>query len=181
MCFPSFFFLILFCLFSIYPVEYPEKPVLINRFKIHDVFLYSKYPTTIIPASPKKNSLPPKSNLSIGWSTPIESRPMWESWGTRQLVLQLRKPQVGGKAREGPLAPVVNNIKVLTSVIKMEIRFNTKEDWADSRTSKNNGRTTYKLPRAPTKSVLLQFRQMSRPEISLIIIQTCPGMIGLRY
>lgn len=135
----------------------------------------------LFPHHQKKNPLPPKSNLSIGWSTPIESRPMWASWGTRQLILQLRKPQVGGKAREGPLAPVVNSIKVLTSVIKMETRFNTKRDWADSRTSKNNGRTTYKLPRAPTKNVLLQFRQMSRPEILLIIIQTCPGMIRLRY
>ena len=85
-----------------------------------------------------------------------------------------------GKGRNrGPLASVPSNLKILTSAVKNEMRTRATENWAQKWATCTTNRTTHKINKKPSKDVLQKFRQMSRPESS-VIIQARTGKIGLR-
>ena len=77
------------------------------------------------------------------------------------------------------MTPIPDNLRVLTSAVKTEIRTRAKEDWAQKWATGSTGRTTFKVSKKPNKDVLLKFKHMSRPE-SAVIIQARTGKIELR-
>ena len=79
----------------------------------------------------------------------------------------------------GPQAPLANNLKLLTSAMRPEIRTKAKEAWDKAWTKEPYGKTTRKLTRKPTKDVLKKVKQMTRSK-STVIVQARTGKIGLR-
>ena len=79
----------------------------------------------------------------------------------------------------GPQASNPDDMKILTSAVKAEIRTHAKNDFTKKWATGPSGRVTYKINKLTHKAVLKKFRLMSRPESS-VIIQARTGKIGLR-
>ena len=70
-------------------------------------------------------------------------------------------------------------LHVLTSAVKMDVRFKIQDQWNQTWSVEKHGRVIYKLIKTPTTDVLQKFKSMSKAESS-VIVQARTGKIGLR-
>lgn len=92
-----------------------------------------------------------------------------------------RQPKKQGwrASGQGPEAPTPAHLRVLTAAVKNEIRAQAKNTWSENWRTGTTRRTTYQLAKQSTKETLKEFKQMTRPESS-VIVQARTGKIGLR-
>lgn len=83
------------------------------------------------------------------------------------------------KSGRRPRAPATRGRRIPTSAVRTEIRTQTRAKRAEAWRPRAIGRAIHKITKEPTIEVLWKFKQMTRPETS-VIVQARTEKIGLR-